>query len=113
MIKALLKKQLNELFSMLFYDRKRNRRVVGGKAVLYIILYILLFVMVIGYSSLMAVGLGFNYLVVTSEFAWAYYGMGAIAAMTIAIIEVILPFLIAFILAMVAAWFFFWYLAHH
>ncbi len=86
MIKALLKKQLNELFSMLFYDRKRNRRVVGGKAVLYIILYILLFVMVIGYSSLMAVGLGFNYLVATSEFAWAYYGMGAIAAMTIAII---------------------------
>jgi hypothetical protein len=33
--------------------------------------------------------------------------------MTIAIIEVILPFLILFILAMVAAWFFFWYLAHH
>ena len=33
MIKALLKKQLSELFAMLFYDRKRNRRVsVIGEA---------------------------------------------------------------------------------
>ena len=86
MIKALLKKQLSELFSMFFYDRKRNRRVAGGKAALYIGLYILLFIMVIGYSSMMAVGLGLGGYLTNPDFAWAYYGMGAVAAITIAIV---------------------------
>lgn len=44
----------------------------------------------------------------TSEFTWK-----DVLAMTIAIIQVILPFLIIFVLAMSAAWFFFWYMAHH
>ena len=86
MIKALFKKQFAELFSMLFYDRKRNRRFSGGKAALFIGLYILLFVMVTLYSALAAVGLGHSYLVSFPDYAWAYYGMGAIASLTIAIV---------------------------
>lgn len=43
-----------------------------------------------------------------SEFTWK-----DVLAMTIAIIQVILPFLIVFILGMVAVWCFFWYMAHH
>ena len=86
MIKALLKKQLSELFAMLFYDRKRNRRVAGGKAALYIGLYILLFVMVIAYSGMMAVALGFGGYLTSPDYAWAYYGMAAVVAITLAIV---------------------------
>ena len=85
MIKALLKKQLLELFSMFLYDRKK-RRVAGKKAALFIGLYILLFVMVLGYSAMMAIGLGSSYLVQFPACAWAYYGMGAIVALSLAII---------------------------
>ena len=84
MIKALLKKQFLELFSV-FFRGKNGKRVAGGKAALYIVLYALLIVMVLGYSTMFALGLGATYFV-SPDTAWAYFGMGAIAAVTIAIV---------------------------
>ena len=84
MIKALLKKQFLELFSV-FFRGKNGKRVAGGKAALYIILYTLLILTVIGYSTMFAIGLGATYFV-SPDTAWAYFGMGAIAAVTIAIV---------------------------
>lgn len=84
MIKALLKKQFLELFSV-FFRGKNGKRVAGGKAALYIVLYTLLILMVVGYSTMFAIGLGATYFV-NPDTAWAYFGMGAIAAVTIAIV---------------------------
>ena len=84
MIKALLKKQFLELFSV-FFRSKDGKRVSGGKATLYIVLYALLIITVVGYSSMFALGLGFTYFQ-SPDTAWAYFGMGAIAAVTLAII---------------------------
>ena len=84
MIKALLKKQFLELFSI-FFRGKNGKKIAGGKAALYIVLYALLIVMVVGYSTMFAVGLGFTYFA-NPDTAWAYFGMGAIAAVTIAIV---------------------------
>lgn len=84
MIKALLKKQFLELFSV-FFRGKNGKRVAGGKAALYIVLYTLLILMVVGYSTMFAIGLGATYFV-NPDTAWAYFGMGAIAAVTLAII---------------------------
>lgn len=84
MIKALLKKQFLELFSV-FFRGKNGKRVAGGKAALYIVLYALLILMVVGYSTMFAIGLGATYFV-NPDTAWAYFGMGAIAAVTIAIV---------------------------
>ena len=84
MIKALLKKQFLELFSV-FFRGKNGKKVAGGKAALYIVLYTLLILMVVGYSTMFAIGLGATYFV-NPDTAWAYFGMGAIAAVTIAIV---------------------------
>ncbi len=84
MIKALLKKQFLELFSV-FFRGKNGKRVAGGKAALYIVLYTLLILTVLGYSTMFAIGLGATYFV-NPDTAWAYFGMGAIAAVTIAIV---------------------------
>ena len=84
MIKALLKKQFLELFSV-FFRGKNGKRVAGGKAALYIVLYTLLILTVLGYSTMFAIGLGATYFV-SPDTAWAYFGMGAIAAVTIAIV---------------------------
>ena len=84
MIKALLKKQFLELFSI-FFRGKNGKKVAGGKAALYIVLYALLIVMVVGYSTMFALGLGATYFA-NPDTAWAYFGMGAIAAVTIAIV---------------------------
>ncbi|MBR3675148.1 MAG: hypothetical protein IKN69_03305, partial [Bacilli bacterium] len=84
MIKALLKKQFLELFSV-FLRGKDGKRVSGGKATLYIVLYALLILTVVGYSSMFALGLGFTYFQ-NPDTAWAYFGMGAIAAVTLSII---------------------------
>ena len=84
MIKALLKKQFLELFSI-FFRGKNGKKIAGGKAALYIVLYALLIVMVVGYSTMFALGLGFTYFA-NPDTAWAYFGMGAIAAVTIAIV---------------------------
>jgi len=45
MIKTLLKKQMMELFSFLWQDRKKNQKRTGSKLVLYVIFYVFLFVM--------------------------------------------------------------------
>lgn len=84
MIKALLKKQFLELFSV-FFRGKNGKKVAGGKAALYIFLYVMLILMVVGYSSMFAIGLGATYFA-SPDTAWAYFGMGAIAAVTIAIV---------------------------
>ena len=84
MIKALLKKQFLELFSV-FFRSKDGKRVSGGKATLYIVLYSLLIVMVLAYSTMFALGLGSVYFQ-SPDTAWAYFGMGAIAAVTLSII---------------------------
>ena len=84
MIKALLKKQFLELFSV-FFRGKNGKRVAGGKAALYIFLYAMLILMVVGYSTMFALGLGATYFA-NPDTAWAYFGMGAIAAVTIAIV---------------------------
>ncbi len=84
MIKALLRKQFLELFSVFFRGRN-GKRVAGGKAALYIFLYVMLILMVVGYSTMFALGLGATYFA-SRDTAWAYFGMGAIAAVTIAIV---------------------------
>ena len=84
MIKALLKKQFLELFSV-FFRGKNGKKIAGGKAALYIVLYVMLILMVVGYSSMFAIGLGATYFA-SPDTAWAYFGMGAIAAVTIAIV---------------------------
>lgn len=54
MTKALLKKQLMELFSFLWRDKRRNRSRTGAQLVLWVLLYVAVFAMVAGMFSSVA-----------------------------------------------------------
>ncbi len=58
MLKTLVKKQMTEIFRSYFYDAKKNKARSKGTTILYIILFVLLMVGVVGgFCTFMAIGL--------------------------------------------------------
>lgn len=79
MTKALLRKQLMELFSFLWRDKKRNRSRTGGRLVLSVVLYLLLFALLAAIFSFLAWMLCAP--LVEAGMGWLYFAlMGLIGA---------------------------------
>lgn len=84
MLKALIKKELSQLGSFYFYDKKKGAKRSPGAAALYIIIFVVLFaslgMMFMGLATLLSEQL------VPAELDWLYFAMMGLTAVMVGVI---------------------------